>query len=44
MASNLTVGSTAPDLVYRTRAGGEKQLSDTWRQRPALILWLRHCG
>jgi hypothetical protein len=44
MASPVTVGTPAPDLVYRTLAGEERHLSDTWKQRPALILWLRHCG
>lgn len=35
---------TAPEFVYRTAEGDEKRLSDLWRERPALIVWLRHFG
>lgn len=44
MPSPVTVGSPAPDFVYRAHSGREKRLSETWSSMTALILWLRHCG
>jgi hypothetical protein len=44
MRSSITVGSPAPEFVYRTRSGEEKRLSEWWSSTPAVILWLRHCG
>jgi hypothetical protein len=35
---------SAPELAYSTAQGEQKKLSDAWRDRPALILWMRHFG
>ena len=39
-----TIGSAAPDFVYRTQDAGVRHLAELWRDSPALILWLRHLG
>jgi hypothetical protein len=43
-SAKLQAGDAAPELKFRTREGGERLLSQTWEDGPALILWLRHLG
>ena len=38
------VGDAAPDLALPDSNGHVRQLSDFWRERPALVLLLRHFG
>lgn len=42
--TKLQVGDAAPELNYLVRDGGERKLSDAWKDGPALVLWLRHLG
>jgi hypothetical protein len=40
----IAVGDRAPDAVFARRDGGPVRLSDLWRERPAILLFLRHFG
>ncbi len=40
----LAIGAMAPDLQLRTGDGEPMRLSDLWRDRPALLVFLRHYG
>jgi hypothetical protein len=32
------------DIKLRDQEGGEVRLGDSWRDRPAVLVWLRHYG
>jgi hypothetical protein len=38
------VGDRAPDQVVLTSEGEERRLSFYWRDRPGLLVFLRHWG
>jgi hypothetical protein len=40
----IVVGDPAPDAVFVRGDGGMTRLSDVWRDRPAILLFLRHFG
>ena len=40
----IAVGETAPDAVFGRADGGVVHLSDFWRERPTILLFLRHFG
>lgn len=40
----LEVGQTAPDLTLADDQGQSVRLSDLWRQRPLVLLFVRHFG
>ena len=40
----VQVGDVAPDLILPDTAGRPRQLAEFWRERPALVLFLRHLG
>jgi hypothetical protein len=42
--TKLQVGDVAPELNFMTADGGERKLSEVWKDGPALVLWLRHLG
>ena len=42
--STLAVGDAAPDLVIADAAGVAVRLSELWRERPLLLVFLRHYG
>jgi len=37
-------GDAAPDAVFADAAGRPRHLSDFWRARPTVFLFLRHFG
>jgi hypothetical protein len=39
-----TPGTLAPDATFRDAAGRPVHLSDFWRARPTVFLFLRHFG
>jgi peroxiredoxin len=40
----LKPGDTAPDRRLRDSSGSEVALSDLWRERPLVLVFLRHFG
>ena len=40
----IAVGEPAPDASFASRDGGVHRLSDFWRARPTILLFLRHFG
>jgi peroxiredoxin len=40
----LQPGDAAPDLALADATGASVQLSDLWRERPLLLVFLRHYG
>jgi hypothetical protein len=40
----IVVGEPAPDAVFAGTDLGVVRLSDFWRERPAVLLFLRHFG
>ena len=40
----IAVGSPAPDAIFGAADGGPVCLSDFWRTRPTILLFLRHFG
>jgi peroxiredoxin len=40
----IAVGSPAPDATFGAAAGGVVRLSDFWRAKPTILLFLRHFG
>jgi hypothetical protein len=40
----IVVGDPAPDAVFGCADRGMVRLSDFWRVRPAILLFLRHFG
>jgi hypothetical protein len=40
----VDVGDLAPDPVVLDTGGAEVRLSTTWRDRPAVLAFLRHYG
>lgn len=40
----LQAGDTAPDLTLRTAAGTDFELRNAWKDRPAVLVFLRHFG
>jgi peroxiredoxin len=40
----LAVGQPAPDAILRDEDGNETALSASWRQRPTVIVFIRHFG
>jgi hypothetical protein len=40
----IVVGEPAPDAVFARPGGGVLRLADLWRERPAILLFLRHFG
>jgi peroxiredoxin len=40
----LSAGDIAPDISFQTGAGEVIQLSALWRDKPALVYFLRHFG
>jgi peroxiredoxin len=40
----IAVGAPAPDATFAGRDGGVVRLSDLWRERPTIFLFLRHFG
>jgi hypothetical protein len=32
------------EITLRDREGAEVRLGDLWRERPAVLVWLRHYG
>jgi len=40
----IAVGDAAPDATFARRDGGVLHLSDLWRERPTIFLFLRHFG
>jgi hypothetical protein len=40
----IAVGDPAPDALFAQRDGLPVRLSDFWRTRPAILLFLRHFG
>lgn len=40
----LAVGQPAPDAILRDEDGKETALSAYWRQRPTVIVFVRHFG
>jgi peroxiredoxin len=37
-------GDKAPDLRLRDSSGAEVSLADLWRERPLVLVFLRHFG
>ena len=42
--SEATIGGPAPDGVFLASDGSEVRLSDYWRERPTVFVFLRHFG
>ena len=40
----IVVGDPAPDAVFASPGCAALRLSDFWRDRPAILLFLRHFG
>jgi hypothetical protein len=40
----IAVGQPAPDATFASRDGGVVRLSDLWREKPTILLFLRHFG
>lgn len=40
----LAAGQPAPDVTLRDEDGNETTLSAYWRQRPTVIVFIRHFG
>ena len=40
----IVVGQPAPDAAFASRDGGGVRLSDLWREKPTILLFLRHFG
>jgi hypothetical protein len=40
----IAVGQPAPDAAFVSRDGGVVRLSDLWREKPTILLFLRHFG
>ena len=40
----ITVGQPAPDAAFVSRDGSVVRLSDLWREKPTIFLFLRHFG
>ena len=40
----LNVGDAAPDVTLADGSGTPVRLSDLWRERPLLLVFLRHYG
>jgi peroxiredoxin len=38
------VGQAAPDFAFARAGGGVVHLSHFWRERPTIVLFLRHFG
>lgn len=43
-AAAVALGHTAPDTALTDSAGRARRLSDFWRDRPTILLFLRHFG
>jgi hypothetical protein len=37
-------GDKLADMVLPDHEGNDVRLGDTWRERPAALVWLRHYG
>jgi peroxiredoxin len=42
--AQLREGDRAPDILVHDAAGGNLQLSDLWRERVLVLVFLRHLG
>ncbi len=42
--SEASIGAAAPDGVFFAADGREVRLSDYWRERPTVFVFLRHFG
>lgn len=40
----LQSGDAAPDIILPDQDGRERALADFWRERPTLLVFLRHFG
>ena len=40
----IAVGQPAPDAAFVSCDGGVVRLSDLWREKPTILLFLRHFG
>jgi len=40
----IAVGQPAPDAAFVSSDGGVVRLSDLWREKPTILLFLRHFG
>jgi len=40
----IAVGQLAPDATFVAHDGGVVRLSDLWREKPTIFLFLRHFG
>jgi len=40
----MTVGDVVEEYLYVDVNGQERRISEAWRNKPALVLWLRHFG
>ena len=40
----IAVGQPAPDATFASRDGSVVRLSDLWREKPTIFLFLRHFG
>ena len=40
----IAVGAPAPDAAFAARDGSVVRLSDLWRERTTILLFLRHFG
>jgi hypothetical protein len=40
----IAVGQAAPDAAFVARDGAVVRLSELWREKPAILLFLRHFG
>jgi hypothetical protein len=40
----IAVGEPAPDAAFASHDGGVVRLSELWREKPTILLFLRHFG
>jgi hypothetical protein len=40
----IAVGQPAPDAAFAARDGSVVRLSELWREKPTILLFLRHFG
>jgi hypothetical protein len=40
----IAVGQAAPDAAFVSRGGSVVRLSDLWREKPTILLFLCHFG
>ncbi|MEQ1894931.1 MAG: hypothetical protein ABL998_20505 [Planctomycetota bacterium] len=44
MLPSWKTGGRASDFEYTRPNGASARLADLWAEKPALFVWLRHCG